>query len=467
MPHATALAFPEENLVGWERAMYAFLVEKERRSGSRRTVEGYSRMLQDFFGRVPKASGQGDRPGGLRLGPRQGSLRQGPLPGHHRRPHGLPLVLLPLPHPHGHRPEESLRRLERPRTSTPPARGLSAEEVRRLLAVIPDTPPGLRDRAIILTLVLTGRRRAEVFRLTAGDLSFENDICFYAYGARAGRPDAGSCPVRRWTRSEPHWRPTGASLSTCPPMNRCGPLRPPRTGKGSAAPPFTGASAGIWRKPVFALRAARSSSHGRQAPPGCRGEHRGRVPVPGSQLAGRDHHLPAPPGRPRGPGLGQGGGGDRALDFGSRLCGKTQRAVLFFPYDCRQLLLGCVPQVPVPREADIFKVEENGSERCELAPNSSFVRVRVPVRIVGEGRRTRPLFATASAPLRAKEAKLLLAGGFETTLRFRVPLELFRARERFSLGSPRRRVPRLAEGPLGQALGGRLARQDSSLGADS
>ncbi len=34
MPHATALAFPEENLVGWERAMIAFLVEKERRSGS-------------------------------------------------------------------------------------------------------------------------------------------------------------------------------------------------------------------------------------------------------------------------------------------------------------------------------------------------------------------------------------------------------------------------------------------------
>ena len=55
MTQATALAFPEDNLVGWERALYAFLVEKERRSGSVRTVEGYSRMLQDFFGRVPKA----------------------------------------------------------------------------------------------------------------------------------------------------------------------------------------------------------------------------------------------------------------------------------------------------------------------------------------------------------------------------------------------------------------------------
>ena len=55
MAQATALAFPEENLIGWERALVAFLVEKERRSGSRRTVEGYSRMLQDFFGRVGKA----------------------------------------------------------------------------------------------------------------------------------------------------------------------------------------------------------------------------------------------------------------------------------------------------------------------------------------------------------------------------------------------------------------------------
>jgi hypothetical protein len=54
MSQATALAFPEENLVGWERALYAFLVEKERRSGSSRTVQGYSSMLQDFFGRMPK-----------------------------------------------------------------------------------------------------------------------------------------------------------------------------------------------------------------------------------------------------------------------------------------------------------------------------------------------------------------------------------------------------------------------------
>ncbi len=33
----------------WDQAIYAFLAEKERRSGSIRTVQGYSRMLYRFF----------------------------------------------------------------------------------------------------------------------------------------------------------------------------------------------------------------------------------------------------------------------------------------------------------------------------------------------------------------------------------------------------------------------------------
>ena len=31
-----------DTATGWQRAFYAFLAEKEQRSGSRRTVEGYS-----------------------------------------------------------------------------------------------------------------------------------------------------------------------------------------------------------------------------------------------------------------------------------------------------------------------------------------------------------------------------------------------------------------------------------------
>ena len=48
----------DDSASGWERALYAFLAEKERRSGSMRTVQSYSRMLQDFFGRLGKPPDQ-------------------------------------------------------------------------------------------------------------------------------------------------------------------------------------------------------------------------------------------------------------------------------------------------------------------------------------------------------------------------------------------------------------------------
>src|SRR5207244_12766591 len=38
----------------WDDAFYAFLAEKERRSGSLRTVQSYSRMLQHFFAELGK-----------------------------------------------------------------------------------------------------------------------------------------------------------------------------------------------------------------------------------------------------------------------------------------------------------------------------------------------------------------------------------------------------------------------------
>lgn len=38
----------------WDQALYAFLIEKGNRSGSRRTVESYSRMLWPFFADLGK-----------------------------------------------------------------------------------------------------------------------------------------------------------------------------------------------------------------------------------------------------------------------------------------------------------------------------------------------------------------------------------------------------------------------------
>ncbi len=42
----------------WEQAIYAFLAEKERRSGSMRTVRAYSGMLYRFFGTLGKPPDQ-------------------------------------------------------------------------------------------------------------------------------------------------------------------------------------------------------------------------------------------------------------------------------------------------------------------------------------------------------------------------------------------------------------------------
>ncbi len=50
----TTIATFSNDTSGWNSTLYAFLAEKQRRSGSMRTVESYSRMLFDFFGRLGK-----------------------------------------------------------------------------------------------------------------------------------------------------------------------------------------------------------------------------------------------------------------------------------------------------------------------------------------------------------------------------------------------------------------------------
>ena len=84
-------------------------------------------------------------------------------------------------------------------------------------------------------------------------------------------------------------------------------------------------------------------------------------------------------------------------------------------------------------EVAILKVEQNGSERCELSPNSSFVRVRVPLRAAGEGQRLEATFGFSIGSFTGGEIKLLLEPGFETSLGFRIPQELFRVGEHLIL----------------------------------
>src|SRR5664280_1484705 len=190
----------------WEEAIYAFLVEKRSRSGSTRTVESYARMLWPFFrvttpdqvrsadvlayahgigasGRVPSSTTVG--------------ARIACLSSYYRF-----LIRMNLATTN---PSDAL---ERPKSVQSVARGLSADEVRRLLAVVPDTVAGRRDRALLLTFVLTGRRRAEVIGLTAGDISLEGETAFYRYRGKGGKRGRRELP-------RPAYEAIRASLADC------------------------------------------------------------------------------------------------------------------------------------------------------------------------------------------------------------------------------------------------------------
>ncbi len=60
----------------WDQAIYAFLAEKERRSGSMRTVRAYSGMLYRFFGTLGKPPDEVTATEVFRLRPRHRPLRQ-------------------------------------------------------------------------------------------------------------------------------------------------------------------------------------------------------------------------------------------------------------------------------------------------------------------------------------------------------------------------------------------------------
>jgi integrase/recombinase XerC len=171
----------------WDQALYGFLIEKGNRSGSRRTVESYSRMLWPFFADLGKSPDRvkpadvlafvhgigksGRTPSATTVGARIACLSS-----FYRFLIRMGLVV-----------SNPCDAVERPRAIQSVARGYSAEEVRRLLGVVPDTVAGRRDRAMLLTLVLTGRRRTEVVDLRAGDLGLEGETTFYAYRGKGGK----------------------------------------------------------------------------------------------------------------------------------------------------------------------------------------------------------------------------------------------------------------------------------------
>ena len=171
---------------GWEGSLYAFLAEKQRRSGSNRTPDSYYRTLRHFFGSLQKAPDQvsaqdvfsfahgvglsGREPSPVTVGARLSCISS----------FFKFLIRLDLLKANPCDP------VERPKPRPGAPSGLSASQVQSLLEVIPDAVKGRRDFAIVLTLVLTGRRRSEVINLTAGDISFDESAVFYRYIGKGG-----------------------------------------------------------------------------------------------------------------------------------------------------------------------------------------------------------------------------------------------------------------------------------------
>ena len=125
----------------WDQALYAFLVEKGNRSGSRRTVESYSRMLWPFFADLGKTPDRvkpadvlawvhgigksGRTPSATTVGARIACLSS-----FYRFLIRMGLVV-----------SNPCDAVERPRAVQSVARGYGADEVRRLLAVVPTQSP--------------------------------------------------------------------------------------------------------------------------------------------------------------------------------------------------------------------------------------------------------------------------------------------------------------------------------------
>ena len=159
-----------------------------------RTVHSYSRMLQHFFGEVAKTPDRitspeafswahgiglsGKRPSSITIGARLACLSS------------FYKFLIRM----GLMAANPCDAIERPKTVSSQPRGLSADDIKKLLDIIPETPTGLRDRAIILTLTFTGRRRAEVMNLTAGSIVNEGSTIFYEYRGKGGKTGKRELP---------------------------------------------------------------------------------------------------------------------------------------------------------------------------------------------------------------------------------------------------------------------------------
>lgn len=159
----------------WATVARAYLTELKARADSDRTPIEYARILGRFFNDLPDPSevtpigvhafAYGRLPG--RKIPTASTIcvRLAVISGFYAFAQGLGAI--------EHNPAAAIRR---PRVRPPLRPTPSAEQLQRLLAGIPLTPSGLRDRAIVILILLEGLRRTEVLSLRVGDIQLATGV---------------------------------------------------------------------------------------------------------------------------------------------------------------------------------------------------------------------------------------------------------------------------------------------------
>lgn len=184
-PITPTLVSPVSPLDSWRGIAGAFLAEVGQRTGSARTPVEYARYIERFLSGIEDPAGAtpaqlhafayGPGPSGRMPSPSTVSVRLAAIRGFYDFARRMRLV--------ERNPADDVKR---PRASEPTPRGLSPAELQALLAQLPATPAGARDRALIVTAVLTGLRRAEVLGLRAGDLESRGGTIYYRVRTKGG-----------------------------------------------------------------------------------------------------------------------------------------------------------------------------------------------------------------------------------------------------------------------------------------
>lgn len=193
----------------WQGIIGAWLAEVQQRTGSMRTPVEYGRYVAHFadqlgeLGRTLADAASADAHA-FAYAPLP-DRRRGGAPGREPGPASVNVRLAALRSLYDFarrigavatNPADGVKRPQLPQV-TP--KGLTPAQTRALIAAIPDTPGGRRDRAIILTAVLTGLRRAELMALTASSIGIgDDDTPMYTARTKGGKLRYRELPRPAW-----------------------------------------------------------------------------------------------------------------------------------------------------------------------------------------------------------------------------------------------------------------------------